>query len=134
MKKKGIIQLLILLAMSILILGCVQEREDGNISPKDAFSILQENQESPDFVLLDVRTPEEYFEEHIEDAVNIDYYAEDFKDQISALDRDKTYLIYCGSGKRGGLALELMNELGFENVFNIEGGLRSCRAEGFEIV
>jgi 3-mercaptopyruvate sulfurtransferase SseA len=57
-----------------------------------------ENQNDPDFVIIDCRTPEEYAGGHIEDSVNIDYRSDAFGDELEKLDRDRTYLIYCRSG------------------------------------
>jgi len=71
---------------------------------------------------VDVRTPEECSAGMIEGAVNINFYDADFKDQISALDRDKTTMIYCRSGGRSGKAAEVLEELGFKVVYDLSGG------------
>lgn len=73
-------------------------------------------------LILDVRTPEEVAEGFIPDAIKLDYRAADFADQLASLDRDKTYLVYCRSGGRSAKASELMVELQFEKVYNLEGG------------
>lgn len=72
--------------------------------------------------IIDVRTAEEFNSGSIEGAINIDYYKSDFKTQISQLNKNKTYLIYCRSGHRGGLALPIFEELGFNEVYNLDGG------------
>lgn len=105
-----------------------------NITAHDAFTLLEKNKNNPNFLFLDVRTPEEFSQEHIVGALNIDFRAEGFNDLISALDRQKTYLIYCGSGKRGGETLAIMKELRFNEVYNIAGGLAECQDTGFDIV
>jgi rhodanese-related sulfurtransferase len=105
-----------------------------NIDASEALAILEENEGNPDFVLLDVRTPDEFSKERIEGAINIDYYNESFRDDISALDRRNIYLVYCGSGKRGGMALDVMNGLGFQTAYNIEGGIEAAKNELFEII
>jgi rhodanese-related sulfurtransferase len=73
--------------------------------------------------ILDVRTPEEVAEGYIEGAKNIDFYQVDFDIQIKSLDKDFTYGIYCRSGKRSGEAAEIMQNAGFQVVFNLAGGM-----------
>lgn len=75
-----------------------------------------------DVQLIDVRTPEEYNEGYIPNALNIDFYSEDFKAQLEKLDKNKPVLVYCRSGNRSGQASELLNELGFKEVYDLEGG------------
>ena len=98
-----------------------------DITPQEAFTLIQNN---PDFVILDVRTPEEFAEEYIENAINLDYYSEAFRDDLDKLDKNKTYIIYCRSGSRSGNALTIMDELNFGEVYNVLGGINSWKAEG----
>jgi rhodanese-related sulfurtransferase len=105
-----------------------------DITPQEAFTSIQNNQNNPDFVIIDVRTPAEFAEEHIENATNIDFYSEAFRDTLNNLDKNKTYLIYCRSGVRSGSALDIMAELNFREVYNILGGINQWKAEGFPTV
>jgi len=100
-----------------------------DITPQEAFNLIQENQNNPDFIILDVRTPEEFAEEHIENAINIDYYSEAFPEEIDKLDRDKIYLIYCRSGIRSRNTLDVFEELGFREAYNMTGGIIQWRDE-----
>ncbi len=101
-----------------------------SITPQEAFALIQENQDNPDFVIIDVRTPEEFAEEHIENAINLDYYSKTFRDELNKLDKNKKYLIYCRSGNRSGKALDIMAELNFREVYNILDGIIAWKAEG----
>ena len=101
-----------------------------DISTQEAFTLIQENQHNSDFIIIDVRTPEEFAEEHIENTINIDFYSENFRDGLNKLDRNKTYLIYCRSANRSGQALEIMKELGFGEVYNMSGGIIEWKAKG----
>ena len=74
-------------------------------------------------VLIDVRTPAEFVEHRLEGALLMDFTQPDFKKRLEALDRDKTYLIYCRSGGRSGRTLTLMQEAGFQSVFEMSGGI-----------
>ncbi|MGA1439089.1 MAG: rhodanese-like domain-containing protein [Ilumatobacteraceae bacterium] len=73
--------------------------------------------------VIDVRTPEEYAEGHVEGAELIDFYEPTFAERIAALDRDRDYIVYCRSGNRSGQAVELMEQLGFGRVWELEGGV-----------
>ncbi len=105
-----------------------------DITPEEAFTLIQANQQSPDFTIIDVRTPEEFAQGHLENAVNIDFYSAAFSDEIGALDKNRTYLIYCRSGARSSQALGLMAVLHFAEVYNISGGITAWQAAGLPIV
>lgn len=100
-----------------------------DITPQEAFTLIQDKQDNLDFVILDVRTPEEFADEHIENALNLDYHSETFGDWLNILDKNKTYLIYCRSGGRSGRALDIMEELNFREVYNMSGGINQWKAE-----
>jgi phage shock protein E len=74
-------------------------------------------------VVLDIRTPEEYAAGHLAGAVNIDYYAADFADRLAELDPTVPYVMYCNSGNRSANALPLMDQIGFKQVYEMEGGI-----------
>jgi rhodanese-related sulfurtransferase len=93
-----------------------------NISTEEAFELLQKHKNDEDLVILDVRTLQEFSEEHMEDAIHIDYHASDFENQLDQLEKEKKYLIYCASGGRGNKAMKIMKKKGFREVYNIEGG------------
>jgi phage shock protein E len=76
----------------------------------------------PATVILDVRTDQEFSGGHLENAVNLDYNAPDFQTQLQSLDKNKPYLVYCAVGGRSSKAAQLMQEMGFLQVYNVAGG------------
>ena len=83
--------------------------------------------------LLDVRTPDEVEEGYIPNATNIDIYLEqEFVAELEKLDKTKNYYVYCRSGQRSRQACAIMNKLGFENAFNLEGGFMNWEGEVVE--
>lgn len=78
-------------------------------------------------VLLDVRTASETAKGKIAGALEIDYRAPDFADQLRELDPTKTYLVYCAVGGRSAKACEMLNELGADKVYNLSGGYSAWR-------
>lgn len=106
----------------------------GSILPLYAYEIIQKNKGNPDFVLIDIRTPEEYLSGHIEGAVNINYHDNDFIEQLDRLDKDKTYLIYCRTGRRSSDAINIMKRLKFQEAYRILGDVVRWKAEGLPVV
>lgn len=83
--------------------------------------------------LLDVRTPDEVEEGYIPNATNIDIYlGQEFVAELEKLDKTKNYYVYCRSGQRSRQACAIMNKLGFENAFNLEGGFMNWEGEVVE--
>ncbi len=74
-------------------------------------------------VILDVRTQEEFSVSHIKNAVNIDFYCDDFKEKIEKLDKETMYFVYCRSGARSLRAANIMDEKKFKKIFHLENGL-----------
>jgi rhodanese-related sulfurtransferase len=137
--KKLVMQLAISLTLAAVLAGCgggaaTETTAIGDIITTEASTLIQENSANPDFVILDVRTPGEFGDGHLENAVNLDYYAETFRDDIDKLDKSKTYLVYCRSGKRSRAAADIMQELGFGSGYNMLGGIIQWRSDGLPTV
>jgi len=79
-------------------------------------------------ILIDVRTPEEFNAGHIQKALNINFFDENFIEQIQELPTDKPLYIYCRSGKRSLNASKALSQLGLE-VVNLEGGFNAYSAQ-----
>jgi rhodanese-related sulfurtransferase len=88
----------------------------------------------PAVVILDVRTPGEFNEGHIKGAVNVDYEGMNFEGEVNKLDKTKTYAVYCRSGRRSGLATEVMAKNGFKLIFNLNGGVIDWQNAGNQLV
>lgn len=73
--------------------------------------------------LIDVRTPDEFNSGHIKDAKNIDFHSEEFTSELSKLNKEKPVYIYCRSGSRSAKAANKLSEMGFKEIFDLEGGI-----------
>ncbi|MBK6950018.1 MAG: rhodanese-like domain-containing protein [Haliscomenobacter sp.] len=80
-------------------------------------------EDHPDWIVLDVRTPEEFQASSLPGAVNLDYLGIDFIDRLLALDKEKGYLVYCRSGRRSVRVSTLLRNGGFPHVYHLHGGL-----------
>ncbi|MFC1862257.1 rhodanese-like domain-containing protein [Chloroflexota bacterium] len=130
---------LMLLALSVsMVIGVVfmggcaptQTQMIEDVSAQEAFALIQNNSNDPDFIIVDVRTPQEFAEGHVEKANNLDFNSETFRDDVNRLDKDKTYLIYCHSGNRSRNALNVMRELDFTKIYHMAGGIIEWTQEG----
>ena len=96
-----------------------------NIAGLQFMAMLAEHSTGTNTIILDVRTPSEFQTRHIKNAVNINYNASSFTSEIAKLDRNKLYLLYCGSGTRSAGAMTIMVQLGFLEIYGLSNGLNS---------
>lgn len=96
-----------------------------DLSPTEFSKQLSET-ENP--TILDVRTPGEFAEGHIQNALNIDWNGSSFDAQVSKLDKNTTVFVYCLSGGRSGSAASQLRSNGFKNVLELDGGIMAWRS------
>jgi thioredoxin 1 len=106
--------------------ACTAAEEQYELLEATAFQ--QKISDSPDAVVVDVRTAEEFAEGHIAGAVSIDWNAGEFDAEAAELDRSKPVFVYCLAGGRSAAAVERMKELGFKNITELRGGMLQWRA------
>ncbi|MGH2666426.1 thioredoxin domain-containing protein [Flavobacterium sp.] len=80
--------------------------------------------------LLDVRTPEEYTTEHIDNAANVNWNGDDFTTKAEKCDKNKPVFVYCKVGGRSAQAASKLQELGFKEIYNLDGGIMKWNAAG----
>ena len=104
------------------------KKSDGatHVDPAGAEKLIQEGK----VAVLDVRTADEYKEGHIAGAKNIDFTESDFEKQAGELDKSKPLLVHCGSGRRSTSSLEILQKLGFQHLYHLDGGLKAWQAAG----
>jgi rhodanese-related sulfurtransferase len=108
-----------LFASVLLLTGCSTSSSTNNLSVTEFSSKTAES----GVVTLDVRTPGEFNEGHVEGAQLIDFQSGNFENDIATLDKSKTYAVYCRSGSRSGQAVKVMSDAGFTSVYNLNGGV-----------
>jgi len=113
----------LMLFLALLLGSCHPLKPFSNIQSDDAARLIKSSQNSADFVILDVRTPEEFAGGYINGAVNLDFKSPDFAARLDKLDKSKTYLVYCRTGGRSAKAMSMMKEKSFERVYNLSGGI-----------
>jgi rhodanese-related sulfurtransferase len=88
-------------------------------------SEFEKGMKATDAVLIDVRTAGEFAGKKIKGARNLDIMSPTFENQLKNLPKDKAYYLYCRSGNRSGQACDIMANLGFERLNNLDGGIVS---------
>ena len=133
---KGTIFILISFLALTGLVGCEDPPPDPvavkNLNAQEGYKLIEENRNNPNFVILDVRTPEEFNSGHIQNAINIDYKNPDFKENVDKLDKSKTYAVYCRSGRRAVPSSDIMADLGFEDIYQF-GGVEQWKEEGYTL-
>lgn len=139
------IRSMILLALLPLMAGaCAQQPVAPASSPQgdetaiarhlDAPTFATLMTEKPDHLLIDVRSPGETAQGILPRAQEINFYEADFGSRISALPKDKPVFVYCRSGNRSGKAMAQMKDMGFQEVYNLQGGIGAWQAAGLPVV
>jgi rhodanese-related sulfurtransferase len=123
-------KLITLIGSILLLAGCSSSSDAIDLSVTDFSSKVAE----AGVITLDVRTPDEFAEGHIEGAQLIDFQSGNFESEISSLDKGATYAVYCRSGNRSGQAVKVMHDAGFHNVYNLNGGVIDWANAGLPLV
>ena len=118
---------LLIVLTSLFFVSCKgQETEHFKILDSAQYEkIISENE----VTIIDVRTSEEYKSGHIKNAQNINVQSEDFKTKIQYFDKEKPIYIYCRSGARSGKAGKILEEMGFVEIYDLNGGILSWKGE-----
>jgi rhodanese-related sulfurtransferase len=120
-----------LISSLLLLVGC--STSTAGATNMDVLEFSKKITESG-VVILDVRTPGEFAEGYIEGARMIDFQGGSFETEIATLDKDVTYAVYCRSGNRSGQAVKIMQDAGFRNLYNLEGGVIDWANQGMPLV
>ena len=137
MKKAGIliIFLMVVLYMNGSYAQSTQPKQMiKTINSSESAEMIKKNLKNKKFVILDVRSPEEYAEGHLANAKNIDFKATDFAEKVGKLKKSKSYLVYCRSGHRSASAVEIMKSQSFKTIYNLDGGITQWTTDKYPVV
>ncbi|TRX04633.1 thioredoxin domain-containing protein [Flavobacterium gawalongense] len=111
-----------LLILSFIVLSC-NGQTSKNVKTIEAEAFAEKIAATPNPQILDVRTPEEFASDHIDNAKNVNWLSNDFVTNAEKFDKSKPVFVYCKSGGRSQKAAEKLNELGFTTIYQLEGGI-----------
>lgn len=126
------IKVLSLVFLFLGVTSCLKSQADG-VQVLEV-SKYEKKMTQPEVQLVDVRTPEEFSEGHLENAINIDVTADDFDAKVASLDKEKPVMVYCKSGGRSAKASARLKELGFKTITDLEGGITNWKSENKPVV
>ncbi len=100
-----------------------------DVTPAEAAELVKANA----VTVLDVRTPEEYAEGHIAEAINIDFKDPAFGENIAGLEKDEAYLVHCRSGGRSAESLKQLETLGLKKIYHLTSGMNGWQEAGLPV-
>ena len=119
------------ISFSILLTSCLNGQNKTAYIQISAEEFSKKINETTSLSIIDVRTPGEFSQGHIQNALNINWNSDEFDKEIALLDKSKTVFVYCLSGGRSSSAAEKMKELGFKQVFELNGGMMKWRGMNY---
>jgi rhodanese-related sulfurtransferase len=129
--KKAVALAVAAIASVGLLAGCSSSNEAvKKVDPVEFSEVISQ----PDVIILDVRTPEEFNAGHIANAININIAGADFSSEVSKLDKNATVAVYCRSANRSAVATNEMSDLGFTDMYDMQGGIVDWEAAGGPVV
>lgn len=120
---------IIALAMLFSFTSC-QSQTSKNTQVLEASAFAEKIKNTPNAQILDVRTPQEFAGDHIENAKNVNWLNADFVTNAATLDKTKPVFVYCKSGNRSNKAATKLSEMGFTTIYDLQGGILKWEAAG----
>lgn len=120
----------IAMIFSVLFINCKDQNKDTAIVELITVEEMDSLLEMEKVQLVDVRTPQEYADGHIEGAINIDFTDENFEILLSEVDKTKPVAVYCGRGGRSGKCSAYMKKAGFTKIYDLDGGITEWKYKG----
>ena len=115
----------------LLVYSCqIFESKDIKVISDTQFTEIQDT----DYILVDVRTLEEYESGHIQDAKHFDFYSESFQKEILSLDKSSSIILYCRTQNRSTKTANYLKENGYKEITVLEGGITSWVKNGNDLV
>ena len=124
--------LIYLLFIGFLFASC-NGQTNGKYESIAAVNFAEKIKTSPQAAIIDVRSPEEFAGQHIDNAINIDWNGDNFDGKIGKYDKSKPIFVYCMSGGRSKQAAEKLGDLGFTKIYELQGGIMKWNAAGLSV-
>ena len=134
---KNSIRLGLIILISILNIHCSNNKQRKVQKDLGEISVILPQDfklKSVNHTIIDIRTPREYGNGHIEGAININLFDKDFLNQLSKYDKEQPIFIYCRSGNRTSTASKKMVNTGFKQVYDLQGGIKNWARTNNKIV
>lgn len=134
---KSIIKIAFTLFLVTLTIGCNEKKPSKTITKYGEISVVTPadfKEKSLGQTIIDIRTPREFEDGHIEGAININLFDKSFLSEMSKFDKSKPVFLYCRSGSRTASASKKVSNLGFEHVYDLQGGIINWARSNNQII
>lgn len=134
---KAILKQTLFIFLAISLIGCNNKKPSKTITENGEINVITPadfKEKSANQTILDIRTPQEFASGHIEGAININLFDKSFETQILKFDKTKPLFIYCRSGSRTAKASKKASSLGFEKLYDLQGGLKNWARNNYQII
>lgn len=129
---KFLYQASVVVLIAVLFVNCSTKQSGVKVLSVADFKNKVESTKSNNLI-LDVRTKDELSQGTIPNAIHMDFFQSDFKAALEKLDKDVPCFVYCAAGVRSNKAAIMMSEMGFEEVYDLDGGMRAWQNAGERI-
>lgn len=119
--------------LTLFLVSCKDSKSTEQVTVISPQEVREAVYDSNSHQLIDVRTIEEFDEGHLKKAQNICVTDSDFKENVAKLDKSQPVYVYCRSGKRSAKAAEILKDMGFKEIYDMEGGFLKWEDENLEI-
>ena len=123
---------IVFLVVLFLILSCNTSTKNNEVI--ELLTPTEFKMQSQSATLVDIRTPQEFQQGHIENAINIDFYNRNFLSNFKQFNKNEPLFIYCRSGNRTSQAASKLAEMGFRKVYDLKNGINNWKKENLKIV
>ena len=120
-------KLFYLLSIAVTLISCYAQEKKIELVAPASFAQKMHNDNGQ---VIDVRTPKEYKSGHLDGAVNMHVYDNNFVERLDSLDKNKTVYVYCKAGGRSAEAVESMKTKGFTHIVELDGGMDAWSEAG----
>ena len=117
--------------LSLVFISSCEFRNSSEINLVSATDLVEV--QGANFILIDVRTRDEYDLGHITNAINFDFYSDTFQDSILTLPKNQSIVLYCRTNNRSTKTANILKENGFDNISVIKGGITEWVRNGNDI-
>ena len=119
----------LLVLLSFILISCNGQKNDA-YQISGALDFAEKIKTTPNPQIIDVRSPEEYASQHLDNAKNINWNGNDFESKVATLDKKQPVFVYCMVGGRSKKASDKLVEMGFSKVYDLQGGIMKWNAAG----
>jgi rhodanese-related sulfurtransferase len=115
-----------LVLITIFLVSCNNKQPSKTITKSGEINVVtpaEFQEKSQNQLIVDVRTPGEFAQGHLEGAININLFDKNFTEQFADFNKSEPVFLYCRSGNRTSTASQKLSAIGFQKIYDLHGGI-----------